>query len=289
MFAALQGAPTKVTAVSIENFDNKDMEGIAGLNEVESVEATRCPDYDITGIYRIACGPPPLTNAGLLIDLPATLRRLILRFAEKIDDDGLHNVQYLTNLQHLDFSGCDGLTNKGLFLLRRLRHLEFLSLYGLRCITAAGLKAMNIRGMTELRHIDLSHTRIAADAVPLLAGLPRLEYLNLKRCEGCVTDDAIELIANIKTLQHLILSHAEDRGDHDDVAPITDAGWSRLSQLVQLRRLDISGNPSISNSTLSGLPPMLQLEYLDVSTCRYINPSCKNKLHTNGLCDSSWL
>ena len=146
---------------------------------------------------------------------------------------------------------------------------------------------MNIRAMIELRHIDLSHTRIAADAVPLLAGLPRLEYLNLKRCEGCVTDNAIGYIANIKTLQHLILSHAEDRGD--DVAPITAAGWSRLSQLVQLRRLDISGNPSISHSTLSGLPPMLQLEYLDVSTCRYINPSCKNKLHTNGLCDSSWL
>jgi serine/threonine protein kinase/Leucine-rich repeat (LRR) protein len=108
----------------------------------------------------------------------------------------------------------------------------------------------------EVRAIDLSHTIVRKEELPLLAKLPTLESLSL--ANTAIDDDGLRELEGVKSLTRLDLANT----------PVTDKGVARLARLDQLRELDLSGTKitDAGLESLTALPlEVLLLASTDVS------------------------
>jgi hypothetical protein len=129
---------------------------------------------------------------------------------DKLNDDDLAQLLLLSNLEHLDLSGCNRITGDGLKYLGRvhtlrelhldaaesgvtlpaphltdadlaqLKDLKQLKVLGLRgtAITDQGLDAL--RSLHSLEYLDLSATKITTAGLARLKGLPRLKIVRVE-------------------------------------------------------------------------------------------------------------
>jgi Leucine-rich repeat (LRR) protein len=130
--------------------------------------------------------------------------------------------------------------------------------------------------MTDLRHLNLSLTRISDRGLRALKSAPAIEDLNLYFAEQItdegaavvknwkhlkslnlrgtkITDATLEFLASVPTLESLDIGWAQ----------ITDTGLEHLTALTNLRRLTMGGN-KLTDTALQFLGQMPQLEYLDI-------------------------
>lgn len=104
----------------------------------------------------------------------------------------------------------------------------------------------HLQGMTSLRFIDLTGTRVTDAGLVHLLGARDLETVVL--WDTAVTDDALALLSRFPSLCHLGLGNTR----------ITDAGLHHLARLRRLRLLQLSGTdvegPGLRH--LHGLPEL---------------------------------
>jgi internalin A len=120
---------------------------------------------------------------------------LDLSGCQGITDEGLKILGGLTSLKRLDLGGPDRsdtvaaprITDAGLKHLEPLTRLTLLSLAGTR-VTDAGL--VHLKGMKELEILDLGGTKITDAGLDHLRGLSQLKTLTLQRT--AVTHEAID-------------------------------------------------------------------------------------------------
>jgi len=106
-----------------------------------------------------------------------------------------------------------------------------------------------IKGLTQLRTLDLSFTQVTDHSLRYLKGLTQLQELNL--CGVPVTDAGLEEIKDLRQLRRLNLGC-----DH-----VTDAGLERLKGMDQLRTLEL-WNAHITDAGLENLKGLTQLQTL---------------------------
>ena len=92
-------------------------------------------------------------------------------------------------------------------------------------VTDAGLN--RLRGLPQLRELDLGGTEVTDAGLEHLKGLRQLEKLDLY--DTGITDAGLEHLKGLRQLQKLGLSGTE----------VTDAGLEHLKGLRQLRTLDL--------------------------------------------------
>lgn len=129
----------------------------------------------------------------------------------QITDVGLDLLTPLTNLKELAIGG-NKLTDAGLQPLRQLPGLIYLDLSGAQrtdsglwsvSLTEPGLDA--IATLKNLRHLRLNGTLVSSHSLERLAGLTKLEWLDLENCQR-ISDDIAPLLASFHALRRVDLT-----------------------------------------------------------------------------------
>jgi len=107
----------------------------------------------------------------------------------------------------------------------------------------------HLKGLTQLRILDLNHTNVSNVGLDHLKGLPQLQQLRLDSTN--VSDAGLQHLEGLTQLQELHLDHTK----------ITDAGLQHLKGLAQLRWLDLD-NTTISDAGLQHLKLSTRLQWL---------------------------
>jgi len=162
---------------------------------------------------------------------------------ERIGDKELAPISELTNLKELSLRGTR-ITGTGLSYLTEMIKLEKLDLC--HCPISDGLEAL--KGLVQLRELDLGKTGIDDAGAEPLSALTSLEILNFRetsitpagvkhlsplsrlktlRLEVVLNDEALAAIGALTELEEL------DAGLHD----VTDTGLASISGLTKLRKL----------------------------------------------------
>jgi hypothetical protein len=110
---------------------------------------------------------------------------------------------------------------------------------------------VNLQGMTDLLHLDLSRTPVTDAGLLHLQGLERLEVLQL--WDTAVTDAGLALIARLPNLVQLGLGNTR----------ITDAGVPHLRALTRLRVLQLYGT-AITGKGIYQLRGMTNIDSVSV-------------------------
>ncbi|HYO83399.1 MAG TPA: amidohydrolase family protein [Bryobacteraceae bacterium] len=157
-------------------------------------------------------------------------------------NDQLVALAGLTKLEKLHFS-LHFLTNvnvqdKGLAHLKGLTELKELRL------TQSRIKGSSLAPFTKLRKLELSYSTFADEGMQYLAGMKDLEYLALR--DTLVSDEGLKHLAALANLEALDLSGTR----------VSDAGVRHLTGLKKLRKLNLLGASVTDESAqvLAGLP-----------------------------------
>jgi hypothetical protein len=110
---------------------------------------------------------------------------------------------------------------------------------------------VNLQGMTDLLHLDLSRTPVTDAGMLHLQGLDRLEILQL--WDTAITDAGLALIARLPNLVQLGLGNTR----------ITDAGVPHLRALKRLRVLQLWGT-EVTGRGLMQLHGMTEIDTVNV-------------------------
>ncbi len=137
-------------------------------------------------------------------------------------------------------------TDQDLAGLGEFTFLTVLSL-GDTKVTEAGLT--QLKGLKNLRALELYKMKLSAAAFKGLSQLPNLEFLNLAGTG--ITDEELKEIANIKSLKVLILAGAN----------VSNTGLQALASLPELRSLNLT---SLKIPSMKGLAGCEKLESLSL-------------------------
>jgi hypothetical protein len=110
---------------------------------------------------------------------------------------------------------------------------------------------VNLQGMTDLLHLDLSRTPVTDAGLLHLQGLDRLEVLQL--WDTSITDAGLALIARLPNIVQLGIGNTR----------ITDAGVPHLRALERLRVLQLYGT-GVTGKGLMQLRGMTNIEMISV-------------------------
>ncbi len=173
----------------------------AGLSTVKgwkhlkrlSVRGTKISDTTlqhlsgVTSLESLDAGYAQITDVGLELLTPLTNLKELTIGGNKLTDAGLQPLRQLPGLVYLDLSGAQR-TDSGLWSVS---------------LTEPGLDA--IATLKNLRHLRLSGTLVSARGMEKLAGLTKLEWLDLEGCKR-VGDDVAPLLASFRTLRRVDLT-----------------------------------------------------------------------------------
>lgn len=112
---------------------------------------------------------------------------------------------------------------------------------------------VNLQGMTDLLHLDLSRTPITDAGLLHLQGLERLEVLQL--WDTAITDAGLALVARLPNVVQLGLGNTR----------VTDAGLAHLRTMKRLRLLQLWGT-AVTGRGLMQLSGMTELDMISVPT-----------------------
>lgn len=173
--------------------------------------------------------------------------KLDLTCCQQIEGWGLF---YLSNLTHLNISGCDFIAEVGLSFISNLP-LCNLNIQGCSTITDTDLKALVGLPLNTLKMANCDYV----NHLEPLKKLP-LTYLDISCCEN-IRDGALTSLSNLplKTL-YVGFNH------------ITDRGLEYLNKLP-LNKLSLCFCEEITNQGLIFLP--INLHFLDIDYCAQIN------------------
>ena len=255
------------------------LEHIRGLTSLESFSIPPRSSDKITG----AC----LESLGGLTGL----RRLMFTDGPPLTDAHLAHLRNLSALQELQLPGRGSqVTDEGLANLEGMTDLRYLSLSSQERITSAGLA--HFRGMTRLADLWIAGTRI--DDLTPIAGATRLTFLQLSSTP--ITDAGLAPVAGFTALQRLFLVNtpitdaalAHLRGLASLVTldlfmtRITDVGLAHLAGLRSLQHLTLAST-GVSDAGLAHLAGLDSLQNLSLYETKVTDAGMVHLLGLSGL------
>jgi serine/threonine protein kinase len=210
-----------------------------------------------------------LTTAMHVETRPATRPRAVgnqktavpetVKARRKTEDDAVSKIEMLGGIIKVDEKfpgrpvigvdfGSTEVTDAGLEQLRGLTQLRVLNLSTTH-VTDAGLE--HVKGLTQLQVLSLYNTNVTDAGSEHLKGLTQLCELNLSYTQ--VTDAGLNRLKGLMRLQKLFLAHT----------PVTDAGLKHVGTLTQLQMLNLDGT-RVMDAGLRYLKGLTQLRALDL-------------------------
>lgn len=199
-------------------------------------------------------------------------------------DDDLKKLAQLSNLTSVDFSGCAGISRKGIMSISfELDKIKSLTLNACPRISNTFLES-DICRFRFLEKLDLSGClNISDTGVAFLSRLRNLKHLDLSvkawkkkstSCGDCVdggkiSDQCLQSVGRIVWLKTLNLSHR---------SKLTDKGLSSLATLRNLMHLNLSWT-GLTDSGLEILKFFPELRSLDLSGCSLTEKCPSRKLN----------
>lgn len=189
------------------------------------------------------------------------LTSLDLSGSRELTDAGVRRLARLTQLRHLNLSGC-GITDAGLAVLRRLPALESFAA-AWTAVTDAG--AAHLAACPALRRVDLMGTASGDGAIRALAGHQQLHEL---RSGNNVTDAGLPLLRDLPIFRTWRGGDVRMALLSPDARPnmlllrgsFTDAGMKSLAGLDGLFALNVDNSELAV--TGAGLAPLVDLPRL---------------------------
>lgn len=183
-----------------------------------------------------------------------SLKMLEISMCNDITDDGVRHLASLTNLEDLDlFASAVG--NRGQSHLSNLTNLRRLQLSGLG--TEEGLR--HLTKLTRLESLTIGYGIGYPVTAAGLGHLQNMKNLSRLRMDGCeVSDEGLAIIGGFTKLESLML----ERGT------MTDAGMAHLSDLAQLRWLNLRDCVKIGDTGIAHLRPLVRMTYLKLDGTR---------------------
>jgi Leucine-rich repeat (LRR) protein len=167
-----------------------------------------------------------ITDATLeMLGNMTTLESLDIGYAQ-LTDAGLEYLSSLTKLRSVSMGG-NKLTDAGLQFLRQLPQVQFLDISGaqrtdsgLWSITLSEQGVDAIAGVSELKELRVGGTALAVNGLRKFAALPRLERLSLQGCKR-IGHESVPVLAGMTRLRWLDL---KDTGlGEEDMAALRQA------------------------------------------------------------------
>ncbi len=199
-------------------------------------------------LYSLDLSKNPLTDA-LLEETEGSwpnLQELSLGNT-KVTDKGIGSLDNHTpQLQRLDLTGNEGITDKGIASLVKLP-LERLFISRTK-VTDAGMES--VRKLRKLEELYCGNNAVTDQGVANLKGMPYLKVLAL--ADSQLTDKGLATLGSLKKLEFLVL----------DRTKVTDAGMAYLKGLTGLQRLRLAGTSVTAEgeATLMKAIPGLSIE-----------------------------
>ena len=241
-------------------------ETFALLEQVESVNLYGAETLTADGFASIARMPRLRSlelNASGAVDGIAvralarseSLRDLSLRYLQKPGADDLLALSEMSQLERLDLERTPAVDGDVVAALSRMPRLRELSLED------CGLSDADVRALesaASIEHLRLSHNELGPAALEVLATLPRLQHLVLRRA-GKFGDAGLRALARQVRLRVLIIAGS---GASDD-------GFAALGALELLEELDLSFSAA-GDRTLEALSKLPELRRLEISGCKAV-------------------
>jgi internalin A len=193
----LKNAPaiTDLNLYSDELITDAGLSALKGWRHLKrlSVRGTKITDTtlqhlsSVTSLESLDAGYAQITDVGLELLTPLPNLKELVIGGNKITDAGLQSLRQLPGLIYLDLSGAER-TDSGLWSVS---------------LTEPGLDA--IATLRNLRHLRLNETLVSSRGIERLAGLTKIEWLDVEGCQR-IGDDVVPTLASFRNLQRLNLS-----------------------------------------------------------------------------------
>jgi len=264
--------------------------GIAYLKDLKSLEELILPYTGLTDV-----------SLSGLVGLDS-LKKLEA-YGDGISDKGMAELAKLKSLEELGLRS-DNITDAGMVTLSGFAGLKSLELNDCN-ITDAGLA--HISKLKKLKRISITKTQITGEGLVVLKELPLLSELTfafmtfgekgLSRLEGLhsleilwlaypnmnIGDKELEVFSSLSSLKELDVRLVSDK----ITKTFTDEGFSQLSKLTALKRLQLSGNKLLTDNGLKALSKLKSLENIHLYQCEKITDA--GLKHLEGLSSLKWL
>jgi hypothetical protein len=224
-------------------------EGLAHLAQLESLENLTLPDEGVTdaGFEHIA----KLHNLKYLWAGSSS--------SSPLTDKSLSYISTLGNLEELNIGG-NGFSDEGMKHIAKLTNLKSLSIFMANQLTNKGLAELS--GLKSLTNFMLGeNARVSFFGLNSLNNLKNLNNLSLYNIRQ---DTFIMDISGLTELKDLIITlHKERKGRSKASNSFKNEDWACLSNLTQLKRLQITGM-GIDNEGVKHLSGLTNLEFLNI-------------------------
>ena len=245
-------APKITDAVQVSLHDTSMTDaGLAQLRSLEHLEV-------------LVFTSPGITGSGLKGFASANLKHVYFYEGSGVDDAGLESIAAFRELETIYFRHV-GVTNGGLRHLAGMTSLKSLNLQG-AAITNEGLS--HLRNLTALEYLYLGSTDVTSLAD--LGELKNLKHLDLS--ETRVDDAGLTALGTFPKLETLILSNTDVLGP----------GLAGLKDATQLSLLKLNGT-RINDAALAELVELPKLRRLEVSSTRITDATLVRIARAKGL------
>jgi Leucine-rich repeat (LRR) protein len=188
-------ASTELNLYSDELVTDAGLSALKGWKHLKrlSVRGTKITDTTlqhlsgITSLESLDAGYAQITDVGLELLTPLTNLKELAIGGNKLTDAGLESLRQLPGLIYLDLSGAER-TDSGLWSVS---------------LTEPGLEV--IATLQNLRHLRLNGTLVSARGLEKVAGLSKIEWLDLQGCTR-IGDDVVPVLARFRALQRVDLA-----------------------------------------------------------------------------------
>jgi Leucine-rich repeat (LRR) protein len=247
--------------------------GIAYLKDLNSLEELTLPYTGLTdaalselvglnSLKKLEAYGEGITDKGLAeLAKMKPLEKLALR-SDNITDNGMITLSSFSGLKSLELNDCN-ITDAGLMNLARLKRLERLNITEIQ-LTGDGLAFL--KELPSLTELNLLFVSFGVKGVTHLKCLTALEKLWIAYPDINIGDRELEIFSSLKSLRELDVRLRPE----SITETFTDQGFSHLSKLTALKRLQLSGNKMLTDNGLKSLSNLKALENIHMYQCNKI-------------------
>ena len=264
--------------------------GMAHIKELKSLEELVLPYMGITdaglaqlvaldSLKKLDAFGDGITDKGLAeLAKMKSLEGLGIR-SDNITDAGMASLSEFVRLKALELNDC-AITDVGIAELAKLKLLTKLSITKTQ-VSGDGLAVL--KELPLLMELNLLFMTLGQTGLGHLEGLPSLEKLWLAYPDINMGDKELAVLSSLTSLKELDVRLLKE----NITEPFTDRGFSHLSKLGSLRRLQLSGNTKLTDAGLNTLSNLTGLENIHLYQCERITDA--GLKHLEGLTSLKWL
>jgi F-box/leucine-rich repeat protein 14 len=240
--------------------------------------ATQLQELDITQSF-------DLTDAGLSkLTLFNKLEVLNIGGCHQISDAGVAVLGGMPTLRKVDLGGLTKLTDEGVGVLSKMKQLTHLKLFQSDRITDKGL-CNGLKDLQQLQELVVgAFPKLKDQTVLTVAGLPSLTSVGFPLCTA-ITDSGISALGKTLTLREINLCCCSVGDTaimalarvpllsalQIDSTKVTDAGLKVLpTDAISLKYLSIKSCRDVTDQGVESLAALANLRKLDVTKCPHV-------------------